>query len=684
MTNRVLFGEWDIAPSDEVPLPEEPPEDLSDPRTRRVRRCDAPNLDEQHNLTIDEARQMMRSEVERYLATEKPDHMLLIAAPPGSGKTTIATQTAESEAAKGHRVGYFAPRHDMFRDLTNLADHPEWWYEWQPRKAGDPETGLGETCRHAERIASWLHRGYKGIAFCQQVCGWDYIGKICEYHRQKGQREPVIVGQHPHAWGGHPLVFSLVIGDECPLSTFTREWVIPAKWVMPPGLDRADELSHILHELSELVESDQKVEGPTLLAALGGAKRVYTACTETGLRLDVQAFTPEIHRADDVDRVPYFHLPTLVHLLSREAGASLVGAADLAKSAEYPHRVVVAGKNLILLCQQIPSESLPSHVIWLDATGKKELYETLFHRPVTVVEPRVRRQGRVIQVHDSANGKGAISDKEDSPTVKAKRLRQQADRVAERYEPGRVAIVTYLKLLDLFQDWEGPKAHFYGARGTNRLQDCDALIVIGTPCPPLDSVEKLARMVFWGRMKSFRVGGKLPWKVDWRKYQYTDEEGRGIEMPVGEFADPALQYLLWQTREAEIIQAAHRGRPNTQPIDVWLLTNLPVDELAPDVLMSVKELFGSPDGIDLYSWPKIRQVADAARKTGRPLYSTDLVKAMGVTRDSANLYLETLVRDQPDIWQWPDDFHALPRQKGPGKPSKGVVPVKRLPDAKRR
>jgi hypothetical protein len=608
---------------------------------------------------------MIGDSIGRYLAIEKPEHALIVKGPPGSGKTTKAVRAAEAACREGKRGLWLAPRHDMFADLIALAEVPGWWYEWQPRRLGDPETGLGATCHYAEQIATWLHRGYDGIQFCAGVCGWDYLKTGCIYHQQKGQREPMIVGQHPHAWGGHPLSFDFAIGDECPIGTFTREWVIPERYIKPFGMAKGDPLTELLGDLRELAEQDLRLEGPALLASLGGAERVAGACGTTTIPLDAETLAPTIHRAEDADRMPYFHLPALVHLLGREAKAALGGG-------DFPHRIIVNNHNLILLLRRRLSEKMPAHLIWLDATGEPRIYEEIFGRPVEVVEPRVRMQGRIFQIHDSANGKGSIRDEKDQPTVKAKRLRLQADRIASRYPAGTVAVVSHLKMLDQFADWPGQKLHYYAARGTNRLAECEALIVVGTPQPPLDELDKLARMIFWKRMRPFRLGAHLPWKIDWRKYEYTDADGQGREMPIGDFADdPDLHAILWQLREAEIIQAAHRARPNIRPADVWLLTNLPIEGLPPTELISVRELFGAPEGMDCYQWPALAAFADEKHSRGEPIYSSELVAALGISQDSAVRYLSALVK--AGGWEWPTEPYIVPK-RGRGNPAKAIVP----------
>src|SRR5690606_24508854 len=106
---------------------------------------------------------MIWQEMMDYAQLVQPQHILLIKAVPGVGKTTAAVRLAEELAAQGRRVLYAAPRHDFIHDLRAIAKTPQMIYEWLPRQEGDQHKP--ETCCHTEAINRWLHRGYEGIDF---------------------------------------------------------------------------------------------------------------------------------------------------------------------------------------------------------------------------------------------------------------------------------------------------------------------------------------------------------------------------------------------------------------------------------------------------------------------------------------------------------------------------------------
>src|SRR3990167_3121951 len=128
-----------------------------------------------------DARTTIDAAITEYLAEPWPNHILLVRAMPGTGKTTIAVAIAEGLAAEGRRVAYAGPRHDFFYDLMDKAAMPEAWYEWLPRQQGDADNAIErpQTCLYTEQINKWLYRGYDGMSFCSGVCGWSYVQKKC-------------------------------------------------------------------------------------------------------------------------------------------------------------------------------------------------------------------------------------------------------------------------------------------------------------------------------------------------------------------------------------------------------------------------------------------------------------------------------------------------------------------------
>lgn len=637
---------------EETALPAEPEHLTGYQRALKV--IDAPEQTATHYVSVEEARDIIWEEMMNYAQLVHPEHMLLIKAVPGIGKTTAAVRLAEELALQGRRVLYAAPRHDFIHDLRAIAKEPRMFYEWLPRQVGNEQKA--ETCRHTEGINRWLHRGYEGIDFCSRVCGWDYLNKSCPYHMQKKRKEPIVMGQHQHVTAGHPLEFNFVIGDESPLAAFQHQWLIPARWIMPPSMDWAEPLAEVLQEMRQLAEQDARLEGPALIRALGGAERVLDACQLFTMPASAAAYLPPLHSSSDTERAPYFHLPKLVPLLAREAGAEQEGR-------EYPHRIVVDNGNLMLLLRHEVNEQLPPHVVWLDATGNEHLYRAAFRRPVKVIEPPVRLRGKIIQITDRANGKSSLT-KEGEATSKADQLAEQVKFIIKHHNLRKPGIVSFQEFVTLREFEQLQTLHFYAARGTNVQQDVDGHIVAGTPQPSLLEMDKLARVLFFERMTPFN---RL-WTTQEQPYRFVDDEGKGRAYTVSGFwHDADLQAILWQFREAELIQAVHRSRLATRDVTVWLLSNLPIWELPPAELLQIRDLFDAPTDVDAFRWPDVLRLAnDYCDKQGF-VTSADLAAALGIDNRTARKYVERLAK-QP---HW--DNAAV--RSGRGRPPKAVQRV---------
>lgn len=581
--------------------------------------------------TRDEAQAMIQDAITTYLADPMPESMLLIAAPAGIGKTTIGVRAAESAAAGGQKVMYIGPRKEFFADLMALASRPAWWYAWQSRHGGDAD-GYAATCRWPAQIATWQQRGYDSRSFCSnpRICGWSYIHTSCRYYAQERRAKDIIFAQYEHIALGHLLLdkMHVIVGDELPTRAFLHPWHIPAAAIVPPNVD-APGAQALLTRLATLASVPNVVwRGPELLESLGGAAHVARVAEAYRLDVAVAAYAPELRGPDDAEDAPYFHLPWTLALLGREAARAREGKPAIS-------RVRVDSSGLTLLLRRAP-KALPPHVIWLDATAKRGLYETLFGRPVQVVQPDVRLRGRIFQVIDSLNNKQSLRD--DGP--KTEHIRRQVDRILARgYQ--KPAWVGYKDLIHrvippAYADTD-QVTHFGGSRGTNKLQECDCLIVVGAPQPPTPQLLDAAAMLYHERDEPFDT----TWTTRDRPF-----EGQPWAWPIGGFwDDPDLQVLIEQSRESELVQALHRARPLFRDVDIWLLTNVPLDGV-PVELLSLRDLFDAPAGVDPYRWPEVVALAEQRIDAAGIVTSADLVDAGLCTPPAARKYLEALATRQ--------------------------------------
>lgn len=616
----------------EVPAPTVPDltPDAHDPTAgharRRALRSVPGGEQARPTVAIDEALTMIRSAITAYLADPTPGHMLLIAAPAGLGKTTLAVETAEYQAAAGRRVMYVGPRKEFYQDVLALAQRPAYWQAWQGRHSGDAY-GMGATCRWTPQINAWMQRGYEARTFCAnpRICGYRYMHERCAFYAQAEDAAPILFCQYEHVALGHTLMdrMQLIIGDELPLRAFLHPWTIPTHAIVPPAMEPGplETMLRALRTLSTIPAEDGKPrEGEALLAVLGGAAHVLQVTEQAALPLEAIAYEPELRTAASAEDAPYFHLPALVSLLRREAERSAAGEGAIP-------RVRVTSEGLTLLLRRTPA-TLPPHVIWLDATADARMYEALFGRPVQTVAPQLALTGTIRQVWAGLNNKTALT----GASAKREHVRQQIDRILSRgYQ--RPAFISYKALIGELAADGAPVAHFGGARGTNRLQDCDALIIVGAPQPTQQAMLDIAAMVYQERDTPFDT----IWSAIDQPYA-----GQPWAWPIGGFwNDPQLQTLLEQFRDAELVQAIHRARPLRRAVDVWLLTNVPLAGL-PVELVSLQELFDAPAGVDPYRWPEVVALGEQRIAAVGMVTSAELVSANLCERTASQAYIRAL------------------------------------------
>lgn len=599
-------------------------------------------------MTIEQARAEMQAAIDAYLLNPDPDYVLLIAAPAGIGKTTMLIGAAEKAAMLFNRRVLFAgQRRDMWADVlaTFARDpnrNPSLWYEWQPRDEN--------TCLYPREIAEWQKRGHSSLSFCsnKSICGWNHMSKHCAYYAQKRRKEPIVFVQHQHVSIAHPLMdqTAVLIGDENPLSAFLHPWHIPhskrKNYIVPFEYEHEEtDLAHMLKSLRILCQVASKESvyfGPELLKYLGGAERVHRICNDASISIDDEL---PLESAQDANEASYNYVPYLVSLLYKEAVEALAGN-------DYIPRVFV-GCDGIKLYLRHWAERLPKHIIWLDATADERLYEILLGRKVKVVRPNVAMRGRVFQIYNSRNNKHAL----DSNEEKRATLKAQVDEIASRYQ--NPAIISYKSVIDELAG-DRLKGHFGGNRGTNRFQECDCLIVVGTPQPDMSAIKSMAAMLFADRMAAF----DLTWST-----QLVPFFQQSLAYEVANYwNDPDLRLLVEQLREAEMIQALNRARPLIRDVDIYILSNVPLHGV-PVTLMSANELRGIPNGVKADLWEQVQAWAVALEQQQGYVTTADLVKQFGISKHTADSYIDKLA----EIHGW-EVFKAIGR--GRGRPPKAA------------
>lgn len=635
-------------------------------------------LDGQDRVTRTEGQAEVWQRCLDYLSNPNPEGPLIIATNTGFGKTFLMARLASMLGEQGRRVFYAGPRRAFFDvvldEVKKQGFNPAMWRAWLPRQdaAEAEERGSYETCRYAPAINGWLARGYSAIGFCKQYCGWDYIGGECRYYAQKEIQQPIIYGHHNHLFLGNMLMaehkFDLLIGDEIALSSAVLNPILvsehEARAVVSADSDNA--VDALLARCGDLLASGESYQGRALLEALGGTEAILRACALWELFDDDSQWVPEVRLSIDGrldEQTPPNFVNDFFRLLKRET----LWARD--NEGEYLPRLIIRahgrGQVLEMLLRRSVHPSTPKHVIWCDATPQQDVYDAIFGRPVQIVHARMPRKATVIQVATRANGKTSLLDEsEEGASDAVARLQQTTQQVWHLVEQrrrelgtqstGRWGAVTYKGATGHFESYHAETMHFGGARGENDFatgEQMDVGFVIGTPLPRLTDLVRTATMLWQHRME--------PWDIAWSDEPYPFKGVRGKDdqgvwyWKSGFWASPHLMAVLWLTREAEILQMVGRYRPATHSLPVYLLSSLPIDDLMPDEIWDIADVFGAPEGSNPFTWSDVLRIAEVCQAEGLrdPEYrwiTADLLeRELDLKRRSALRYLRYIADHLP-------------------------------------
>jgi hypothetical protein len=137
--------------------------------------------------------------------------------------------------------------------------------------------------------------------------------------------------------------------------------------------------------------------------------------------------------------------------------------------------------------------------------------------------------------------------------------------------------------------------HHGDITGIDRWRNCRHVVVIGRPLPPAETACRTAEALFGDYIP---IRNYSPTKVNIRIV--PDAQGHtAVEVIQLRHIDPQVEAVRRQVTEAGIIQAAGRGRgiarTEVDPLDIWLLTDVKVDELEPVHARLWREFISGPD-----------------------------------------------------------------------------------------
>lgn len=549
--------------------------------TRRARpqriTSPAPSAAPTERLTLERARADMREQVA--IHAQHREGMLVLAHPPGAGKGFNTIEGLKDYLRADPDPGFIvwtSLRKAQIADQDGLSFIP-----LHGRHAGN--------CR---KLPEALELGRKGYpirdVLCTRRCPH---AARCTYLNQFNQEGDFFAAmpllQATHWWRDA----GVIILDEFDPAQLTRMVQLTsadlATMARASGCPHAKAVVRWLAQV-QATTTERSLTGALLYQELGAAADVEGLSFAATLRLAVDTLPaadaqpglsqlPTNATLADYQALPPGYLATLLRLLDREQRKRLVGQ-------RFTSRIEARNGYLFLyirlehLIEQLACLDQPK--IILDGTANRGLLEAIFpDTPIHIEQPRLAGTHRVIQV---------IGQDWAKSTLQGQRLERWYDAIAARIRPDRpTLVVTTL-------EWEtavcaalrqrGHTAplvhigHYGGLRGSNIYKGYDVLLA-QVYHPNLEQTIRTARALFADDPTP------LDERIILEDRTLTDATGASWRIQVPIAADPRIAALLEAHREAEMEQAALRGRPLSHPeAQITILASLPLPGLPPTIV----------------------------------------------------------------------------------------------------
>ena len=301
--------------------------------------------------------------------------------------------------------------------------------------------------------------------------------------------------------------------------------------------------------------------------------------------------------------IPLNFLPDLVTILSEEY-------RKFKRGKDYNSQLALIknpmGQKFLRMNIRKQPRLRECRVILLDAFGDAELLSKLTGRNIVEVNVGAGIDADVVQIVDGYYGITTTWRKRRGggiPKASLDRLIKAAANIASQ-DPEGTLIVTWKLIHHHIEELQKQGKfdekvvvdHFGNVKGTNDYEHKRQVIIIGAPSIHPDELLQMAHCIWHDDPEP--IDDEMVKDGNWREFQYREHEtGNGYAVEVREYKDKRLNLLLKFYREYEIAQDAHRIRPLLYPGErkIWLLTNLPIDELPPTYITDLDDIIAETD-----------------------------------------------------------------------------------------
>ena len=466
--------------------------------------------------------------------------MLYLQVPAGVGKSHITTKAINDlfPAGKGDAI-WFGSMHDQFNDLGNLRASN--WIHVMGRQ--------GCNCKYSKEAKILYGRG---ISIPDNLCGKRCSGG-CDYWKQ--------LKQPGHKFFPHQLLFffdgkntPLVVFDELDVKVFLQPYSVDANELV--RLARAEH-KDLLDAFYKLMTENKEFSGIELYNGLINKLNLEDLPTLRTYLSTIEFTDATIDDLSKAHNLPMFGIgETLLKVMDSELDSIIKGSSQF-NPRLHINPVKNDNKQVkleIILRNEPPMWLKDKPIILLGAKGDQTLFEKVLGKKNSdfiPYSPKVSLPKEVEVIKEQKESLPRISMKKPLNKVLV------SDKIKEHVDSAlKTCLISFMDCegdfatslglqktkYDVVGKLQGKYAdsgHYWAVRGLNAWKDYEQIIIIGTPTPNLDDMERQMEALFW----------------DDKQLDKTQVDK--------DYIDPRLSAYLHSLREDELYQAVFRIRPLT-------------------------------------------------------------------------------------------------------------------------
>ena len=521
----------------------------------------------QRRTETPEAREaLLRAEAERLAArvrahlesTDPAERttLLVVAAPPGVGKSYAIAELGMPTTAHPlgeHNLAWIAERRDMVRQIPALGAY----------RQIEPCTAKNCSADDLHTLVASSGHNTWGV-HSQHLTACDYAAQF----RAPGSA----VYQLAHVPTGYPAQHDGIVIDECnptswlPEQEFDVGKLQAATAAVPTGSVADLLLRAVQATLTDAAQAKRPLTGRALFDALD--KRCHG---QLAAWLGAMCQAPEVtdphpwpggldifdaNAAQVAAALPPVVLPQLWRALAQEL-------SRWQRGGDWNSRLRIGqqrrGPEMALYLTQprrfgAPATGMLPPQALIDGTGDEELLALLFEMDILMLRAQVDPPPNTCHLAVRTGkryGKTSLTARHGRDLARAiaecRYLLRELDSDGTHLAAERVGLITFKDCKAAMAEALGIPAertgHFWGMRGSNALEDCDILLVVGTPTLRPEDVVRLALAYYHADPQMIN------------ETSVRGEDGRW------HYRDARLQRVADALTRAELTQCAHRNRP---------------------------------------------------------------------------------------------------------------------------